>query len=85
MFWKPYLSPDRQRSSVTHLILKILLLFEPHFILGFTTATKAAAAGGVTTVVDMPLNALPPTTSPNNLKYLGFGNTNSLSSKINQD
>lgn len=28
---------------------------------GFATATKAAAAGGVTTVVDMPLNSLPPT------------------------
>jgi allantoinase len=28
---------------------------------GFTTATKAAAAGGVTTIVDMPLNSLPPT------------------------
>ncbi|CCH34349.1 allantoinase AllB [Actinosynnema sp. NPDC047251] len=29
---------------------------------GFGTATRAAAAGGVTTVVDMPLNSLPPTT-----------------------
>jgi allantoinase len=29
---------------------------------GFATATKAAAAGGVTTIVDMPLNSLPPTT-----------------------
>jgi allantoinase len=28
---------------------------------GFATATLAAAAGGVTTVVDMPLNCLPPT------------------------
>lgn len=28
---------------------------------GFDTATKAAAAGGVTTIVDMPLNSLPPT------------------------
>ncbi len=28
---------------------------------GFATATKAAAAGGVTTIVDMPLNSLPPT------------------------
>ncbi|EHR61475.1 allantoinase [Saccharomonospora cyanea NA-134] len=28
---------------------------------GFTSATKAAAAGGVTTLVDMPLNSLPPT------------------------
>ena len=30
---------------------------------GFTTATKAAAAGGVTTLVDMPLNSIPPTTT----------------------
>ena len=28
---------------------------------GFATATAAAAAGGVTTVVDMPLNSIPPT------------------------
>ena len=28
---------------------------------GFATATLAAAAGGVTTIVDMPLNSLPPT------------------------
>ncbi|MFB7897050.1 allantoinase AllB [Streptomyces xiamenensis] len=31
---------------------------------GFTTATSAAAAGGITTLVDMPLNSLPPTTDP---------------------
>ncbi len=30
---------------------------------GFETATRAAAAGGVTTVVDMPLNCIPATTS----------------------
>ncbi|NMO18316.1 allantoinase AllB [Pyxidicoccus fallax] len=30
---------------------------------GFETATRAAAAGGITTVVDMPLNSLPPTTT----------------------
>lgn len=29
---------------------------------GFATATRAAALGGVTTIVDMPLNSLPPTT-----------------------
>lgn len=29
---------------------------------GFRSATLAAAAGGVTTVVDMPLNSIPPTT-----------------------
>ena len=28
---------------------------------GFASATRAAAAGGVTTIVDMPLNAVPPT------------------------
>jgi allantoinase len=30
---------------------------------GFTTATRAAAAGGITTLLDMPLNSLPPTTT----------------------
>jgi allantoinase len=30
---------------------------------GFATATMAAAAGGVTTIVDMPLNSIPATTS----------------------
>src|ERR1044071_2228386 len=30
---------------------------------GYATATRAAAAGGVTTIVDMPLNSIPPTTT----------------------
>jgi len=30
---------------------------------GFETATKAAAAGGITTLVDMPLNCIPVTTT----------------------
>ena len=30
---------------------------------GFHSATRAAAAGGVTTLVDMPLNSIPPTTT----------------------
>ncbi|MGH3361491.1 MAG: allantoinase AllB [Nocardioides sp.] len=30
---------------------------------GFASATRAAAAGGVTTLVDMPLNSIPPTTT----------------------
>jgi allantoinase len=30
---------------------------------GFETATRAAAAGGVTTILDMPLNSIPPTTT----------------------
>lgn len=35
---------------------------------GFSTATRAAAAGGITTVVDMPLNCLPETTTVAALK-----------------
>ena len=34
---------------------------------GFVTATRAAAAGGVTTLVDMPLNSIPPTTTAEGL------------------
>ena len=30
---------------------------------GFATATRAASAGGVTTLIDMPLNSIPPTTT----------------------
>ncbi len=30
---------------------------------GFASATTAAAAGGVTTIIDMPLNSIPPTVS----------------------
>ncbi|KAF8906519.1 hypothetical protein CPB84DRAFT_1769980 [Gymnopilus junonius] len=35
---------------------------------GFRTGTRAAASGGVTTLVDMPLNSLPPTTTVQNLE-----------------
>lgn len=35
---------------------------------GFETATRAAAAGGVTTLVDMPLNSVPPTTTLEGLR-----------------
>lgn len=35
---------------------------------GFQTATKAAAAGGVTTLVDMPLNCIPETIEPQALE-----------------
>ena len=35
---------------------------------GFTTATRAAAAGGITTLIDMPLNSIPPTTTIGGLK-----------------
>ncbi len=34
---------------------------------GFASATRAAAAGGVTTLIDMPLNSIPPTTTVANL------------------
>jgi allantoinase len=35
---------------------------------GFASATRAAAAGGVTTIVDMPLNCVPPTTTTDALR-----------------
>ncbi|CAL1708368.1 unnamed protein product [Somion occarium] len=35
---------------------------------GFWTGTRAAVSGGVTTVVDMPLNSIPPTTTVNHLE-----------------
>ena len=35
---------------------------------GFETATRAAVAGGVTTLVDMPLNSIPPTTTLENFQ-----------------
>lgn len=45
---------------------------------GFATATRAAAAGGVTTIVDMPLNSVPPTVDVPALdikKATAFGRT----------
>ncbi|WP_051476697.1 allantoinase AllB [Arthrobacter sp. Br18] len=35
---------------------------------GFASATRAAAAGGVTTIIDMPLNSIPPTVTVNALQ-----------------
>lgn len=35
---------------------------------GFATGTQAAISGGVTTVVDMPLNSIPPTTTVDHLE-----------------
>jgi len=35
---------------------------------GFASATRAAAAGGVTTILDMPLNSLPPTLDAESLR-----------------
>jgi allantoinase len=36
---------------------------------GFASATRAAAEGGVTTLIDMPLNCLPPTTTTSALRH----------------
>lgn len=35
---------------------------------GFSTATRAAVAGGVTTLIEMPLNSIPATTAPESLQ-----------------
>jgi allantoinase len=35
---------------------------------GFATATRAAAAGGITTLIDMPLNSVPPTVTVDALR-----------------
>jgi allantoinase len=35
---------------------------------GFESATRAAAAGGITMIVDMPVHAVPPTTRPDALR-----------------
>jgi len=35
---------------------------------GFDTATRAAAAGGITVIADMPLNSVPPTTTVKNFE-----------------
>ena len=35
---------------------------------GFETATKAGAVSGITTIVDMPLNSIPPTTTVDNFE-----------------
>lgn len=34
---------------------------------GFATGTRAAASGGITALIDMPLNSIPPTTTVSNL------------------
>lgn len=39
------------------------MLVTMHASAGFKTGTQAAAAGGVTTVIDMPLNNVPATTT----------------------
>src|SRR3954451_16804169 len=36
---------------------------------GFATATRAAAAGVVSTIIDMPQNSIPPTTTVDGLQF----------------
>ena len=43
---------------------------------GFDTATRAALAGGITTIVDMPLNSSPVTTTVAALKEKMEGDSN---------
>jgi len=45
---------------------------------GFETATKAAAIGGITTVIEMPLNASPVTTTVDAFKIKQKASTNKL-------
>ena len=48
---------------------------------GFETATRAAAAGGITTIVDMPLNSIPATTTVDALRV----KSRAMSGKIRID
>lgn len=70
----PYDTPDPDGARVEDLGDDVLLpgLVDTHVHVndpgrtaweGFGPATRAAAAGGVTTLVDMPLNSIPPTTT----------------------
>jgi allantoinase len=49
---------------------------------GFDTATQAAAAGGITTVVDMPLNSSPVTTNANAFKIKLDASTGKLNVNV---
>ena len=49
---------------------------------GFDTATQAAAVGGITTIVDMPLNASPVTTSANAFKIKLDASTGKLNVNV---
>lgn len=67
------ISPQHYRDVSPHVVMPGLVdahvhLNEPGRTQweGFATGTQAAAAGGVTTVIDMPLNAIPPTTTVQN-------------------
>ena len=62
----PRCCPDKKRGSgFTGLVDSHVHVNEPGRTEweGFATATRAAIAGGVTTIVDMPLNSIPATTT----------------------
>lgn len=69
--------PTRQRVELTDDEVLLPGLVDSHVHVnepgrthweGFASATRAAAAGGVTTIVDMPLNSVPPTVDPDALQ-----------------
>jgi len=73
--WGDVAAVDGLRDFGDHVLLPGLV--DPHVHInepgrteweGFWTATRAAAAGGVTTLVDMPLNCVPETTNVNALE-----------------
>jgi allantoinase len=49
---------------------------------GFASATRAAVAGGITTIVDMPLNSIPPTTTVDALHVKRAAATGQLSADV---
>lgn len=49
---------------------------------GFATATRAAVLGGVTTLVDMPLNSIPPTTTLDHLAVKQAAATGKLAADV---
>lgn len=66
---------DYHHVPADHLVFPGLI--DPHVHLnepgrtdweGFETGTNAAASGGITTLIDMPLNSIPPTTTLSNLE-----------------
>jgi allantoinase len=70
----PSLDNDDERVIDVHDKVVMPGVIDPHVHInepgrteweGFNTATKAALAGGITTLVDMPLNSVPVTTTAN--------------------
>jgi allantoinase len=77
--WRPGDQPDHDSEMITLGPDEVLIagLIDTHVHVnepgrteweGFATATRAAGAGGVTTILDMPLNSIPATTDPDALE-----------------